>query len=98
MSNESGKTFRSKNPWYDLYRGAKRRCEDINHKTYKYCGALGIKFMLTMHEVEFLFSRDGGHFMKTPSLDRLDATKHYCFDNCRVIEKAENERRPHDKV
>lgn len=96
MSVESGKRFRLKNPWYEMWRNAKARCEDPKHKSYKYCGAYGIKFLLTQHQVESLFNWHGGHWMKCPSLDRIDANKDYVFDNCRVIEKAINERLPHD--
>lgn len=97
MSAESMRTFRLKNPWHRLWYCAKRRCGDIKHRSYKYCGALGIRFLLSQHEVELLFIRDGGHWMKVPSLDRRDANLDYVWWNCRVIEKSINERLPHDK-
>lgn len=95
-SSERGRKFRSLNPWYRLWHGAKRRCEDVNHKSYKHCGALGIKFKLSQHDCEIIFIRDGGHWMKIPSLDRIDANLNYDRHNCRVIEKCINERIPHD--
>jgi hypothetical protein len=96
MSKESGARFRLKHPWYNLYVNAKQRCENPKAKSYKYCGGIGIKFRLTMHQVEILFNWHGGHWMKSPSLDRIDPSKDYVFDNCRVIEKSINERLPHD--
>ncbi len=50
---------------------------------------------LTGAEAKILWERDDACAMKTPSLDRIDATKDYTFENCRVIEKALNERLPH---
>lgn len=95
--NQSGyKPFMRRNPWYELWRCAKRRCEDTKHKSYKFCGAIGIKFLLTQHHVRLLYVMDGGFWMKCPSLDRKDSNKDYTFDNCRVIEKSINERLPHD--
>lgn len=90
-SAERNKRFRLKHPWYVLYWAAKNRCENPKHKSYCRYGALGIKFLMTMHQVESLFNWDGGHWMKIPSLDRIDASKHYTLDNCRVIEKSVNE-------
>lgn len=96
MSVTSGKSFRLKHPWYELWRGAKRRCEDKKNKSYKFCGAVGIKFELSVHQVMLLYVMDGGFWMKQPSLDRKNSSKNYNFDNCRVIEKSINERLPHD--
>lgn len=96
MSVESGKAFRKRYPWHDLYRSAKRRCEDCSVRSYRYCGARGIKFQLTMFDVFILFLRDGGHQMVIPSLDRKNSKDNYHYDNCRIIEKSINERLPHD--
>lgn len=96
MSAASGRVFRARNPWYDLYRNAKRRCEDPKQKSYKYVGGRGIKFRMSMQEVIELFIRDDGYSLECPSLDRKDASKDYTFDNCRVIEKHINERIPHE--
>ncbi len=51
---------------------------------------------LTGREAKILWERDGGAAMKTPSLDRIESSKDYTFDNCRVMEKSINERLPHD--
>lgn len=96
MSAASGAKFRLRNPWYNLYVNAKQRCENPSHKSWKWTGGKGIKFRLTMHQVECLFNWDGGHWQKSPSLDRINPDKDYTLENCRVIEKAINERLPHD--
>lgn len=98
MSSESGKAFRLRHPWYRLWEKAKERCQSLKHKSYKYYGARGIRFRLSMHDCELIFIRDGGHFMKQPSLDRLNSNEDYHALNCRVIEKAINERLPHDAL
>lgn len=94
-SAERMRKFRSINPYYRLWEGAKRRCEDMAHESFKHCGAKGIKFRISQHEVELIFNRDGGHWMKQPSLDRINAEEDYWWGNCRVIEKSINERLPH---
>lgn len=95
-SSERQKKFYARNPWYRLWHNAKMRCTDPEHRSYKFYGALGIKFLLSQHDCEIIFARDGGHFMKCPSLDRRDSSQDYTAHNCRVIEKAINERLPHE--
>lgn len=97
MSIASARRFLTKNPWYNLWQNARQRCENPEHRSYRYYGAIGIKFLISQHDTELIFNRDGGHFMHIPSLDRIDSTGHYTALNCRVIEKAINERLPHDE-
>lgn len=95
MSVETGRVFRARYPWYDCWRNANRRCNDVNHKSYKYSGAKGIKFYLSREDAAHLWERDKAYLMERPSIDRIDATKHYTFDNCRFMEFLENIMRPH---
>lgn len=96
MSAATGKAYRKRYPWHDLYRMAKRRCNETKHRSFRYYGGLGIKFKLTMFDVCLLCLRDGAFDMKIPSLDRKDAIKDYEYDNCRIIEKDINCRIPHN--
>lgn len=86
--------WRKRNPWARLVEWARRRCSDPEHKSAKNYD--GVKVTLTAKEAKALWDRDGAAAMRTPSLDRKDATLGYTFDNCRVIEKSINERLPHD--
>ena len=97
MSAESGRRFRERNPWYNCFKSAKRRCDDVNHQSYKYCGGRGIKFRLTIEDVIFIWKRDNAHLMDRPSIDRIDADKDYVLDNVRFLEFLENSMRPHLK-
>lgn len=96
MSVESGKSFRMKNPWYESFMCARRRCKDENHKSYYRYGGRGIQFLLTQEQVSFMWIRDRAFDMERPRLDRQNVDDHYCLSNCRFIPEAENIARMHD--
>ena len=85
--------WRKRNPLVRLVEWARRRCNKPQERDRKFYE--GIKVNLTGEQAKVLWERDGAATMKTPSLDRKDATKDYTFDNCRIIEKSLNERLPH---
>ena len=68
-------------PWLNYFGWAKRRC--IHSESYI---KKGIKFLLTLEETKKLWFRDKAELLKRPSLDRIDSTGHYTYDNCRFIE------------
>ena len=76
--------WRKHNPWAVHYHGAKSRCR--NGKYAK----RGVRFLLTMEEVEFMWVRDEAWKLKRPSIDRKDSKGHYEFYNCRFIERLAN--------
>jgi hypothetical protein len=76
-----------------LVEWARRRCNRPQERDKKFYE--GIKVNLTGGEAKMLWERDGAASMKVPSLDRVDSSKDYVFDNCRIIEKSLNERLPH---
>ncbi len=90
MSALSGKIYRQKNPWYESWRCAWRRCNDPNHKAAPWYYYKGIKFLLTKEECLELWVRDQGWLLEKPVLDRIKPDKNYCFDNCRFIEHKHN--------
>lgn len=96
MSVASGKNFRLRNPWYESWRCAWRRCTDEKHKSFYRYGGRGIKFLLTRGEVKFLWDRDQAHLMERPRLDRKDNDKDYCLENCRFIPESVNLARKYD--
>ena len=65
------------------------RC-DKKHSEYFRYGVRGIQCLLTSAQAKILYSRDNGHLLRQPSLDRIDPDGHYCFENCRYIERSEN--------
>lgn len=73
-----------------LLYGIRQRCNNPNSRAYEHYGARGIQTMLTLQDLEFLWSRDKGIKLKRPSIDRIDNNSHYIVGNCRFIELSEN--------
>lgn len=84
------KIYRNKNPWKTTYSNAKQRCNNPNNEDYKYYGARGIKFKLTVKEIKKLWFQYNAYNMKQPTIDRKDNNDHYTLQNCRFIENKEN--------
>lgn len=70
-------------PWRQhLYR-ARRRCKvDYAHKN--------ISCTLTVEQIKKLWGRDKAYNLEKRSLDRIDNSKGYSYDNCQFIELSEN--------
>lgn len=49
--------------------------------------------LLNLEEIKTLWFRDKALLLKRPSLDRIDSSKDYSYQNCRFIELSENVRR-----
>lgn len=96
IAKETVRNHRKRNPWYYHFYGARYRCESPKCVSYKYYGAKGITFQLTMEEVKALWIRDRAAELRAPSLDRLDSSQGYIWGNCRFIELSENSSRKHD--
>jgi len=85
---EYGKSNTS--PWVLTYCRIKTRClYDVNHGYYK----RKISCDITGKEVKLLWFRDKAWLLNKPSIDRIDSTKGYSYDNCRFIELSVNLRR-----
>ena len=84
------KINRDKYPWKVVYKAIKQRCENKNRKDYKSYGAKGIKALLTVTEIKFLWFRDNAFEMKQPSIDRLNDNGNYELSNCQIIEQEKN--------
>lgn len=81
---------RKLNPWYNICNHINQRCNNKNNKKYKHYGAKGIKNKITLKQVKFLFIRDGGFNMVTPSIHRLNNNRDYSLSNCKFIEASEH--------
>ena len=80
-------------PWRRNFYTARSRCTEPKNKDFKYYGAKGIKFLLTIHEIKFLWFRDNAYLMKIPTLDRINSTTNYELKNCRFLEFKANRAR-----
>lgn len=78
-------------PWKAHYKSAYARCNNPNHRGYKYYGGRGIQLKMTIEEFKFLWFRDKAYLLKEPSIDRIDSNKNYEISNCKFIELKENQ-------
>ena len=84
--------YRFKNKLKILLRTIKTRCENAKVINYKWYGKKGIKCLLSLDDLKFLWKRDKAYLMKRPSIDRIDNDGNYTLENCRFIELSENIR------
>lgn len=87
---KNGSEYMKKNPWIHRYSNAKNRCINPKYKSYPRYGGKGIKFLITMDELKYIWSRDKASLMRKPSLDRINNDGDYAIENCRFIELSEN--------
>lgn len=85
--------YKKENPMIFVLEAIKARCNNPGAQNYKWYGGRGIKCLITVEELKFLWKRDGGHLLEYPSIDRIDPNGHYTISNCRFIELTENTRR-----
>lgn len=93
--SERQREYRKLNPLKCLYSGIKKRCENPKNHAWKYYGGKGVKCLISLEELKFLWDRDNAASMKIPSIDRVDSDGNYEISNCRFIEKTENSGRAH---
>lgn len=87
------KLYFKKSPWKRTYNAIKSRCNNPNHKHYKYYGGKGIKSLITVGELKILWFRDKAYLMEIPSIDREDNDGNYTFDNCSFMEQKDNSKK-----
>jgi hypothetical protein len=76
----------------------KQRCTNPKATRYEYYGGRGVKNLLTLEDMAFLWDRDGAAQMKQPSIDRKNVDGHYIRENCQFIEFVKNvQKRWHDR-
>lgn len=90
--NRHQRAWEANHPWYRFYSKLKQRCENPRHSTYASYGGKGIKALITLEEVKYLWFRDRAFELKEPSVDRIDPKKDYSLDNCRFIELTLNKK------
>lgn len=92
-TREYGKRYKKKYPWVKHYMKAKERCGNKNNHAYDRYGGKGVKCLIKIKEVKYLWFRDKAWELEQPSIDRRDSEGNYTIENCRFIEKSENTRR-----
>ena len=66
------------------------RCSNKTHKSYERYGGRGIKCLLTLNDLIFLWNRDKAYRLVRPSIDRINNDGNYTVPNCQFIEATEN--------
>jgi hypothetical protein len=77
-------------PWYKHLKAARQRCNDKNASNYKWYGAKGIKCLLTIKDIKYLWNRDKAWLFKEAHLSRNIHDEGYYLDNCYFSNKKKN--------
>ena len=72
----------TRHPLYETWRGMRQRCNNPNHRHYKYYGGKGIKVCKRWNSFE-TFLEDMGPKPVGTTLDRIDSDDIYNPSNCR---------------
>jgi len=82
----------TKHALYSVYYDILRRCYDDSRKDYKHYGGKGILVCDSWLSFRNLIHDMGNGFKPGLSIDRIDASKGYCVDNCRWATKTTQAR------
>ena len=86
MINEKDVEKKIKQTFY----GMKSRCENKNIRAYKSYGGKGIKCLMDISDLRYLWNRDNAILMSRPSIDRINPRGNYEVKNCRFLELKDN--------
>lgn len=81
---------KQKYPWKRFHCNLKQRCTNPHNNRYYCYGGRGIKCLITIEEVKYLWFRDKAYEMKRPSIDRINNDGNYELSNCRFIDNLLN--------
>ena len=72
----------TKHPAYNSWRGMKNRCNNRTHIGYGYYGAKGVRVCEDWSSLDNFWRDMGPTWKEGLTLERKDANKDYCFENC----------------
>jgi hypothetical protein len=75
------------------FSGARSRCNNSKNNNYARYGGRGIRFNITLADIQRIWLRDNAFDMDCPSIDRINNDGDYTPENCRFIEKKDNTAR-----
>jgi len=82
--------YHKKYPWKRTLHDIIQRCENPNNSHYHSYGGRGIKNVLTLEDIKFLWFRDSAHDLNVASIHRKNNDKNYTISNCQFIENQYN--------
>ena len=77
-------------PWKKRFYAMRSRCLNPAVVGFERYGGRGIKCLMTLAEMKFLWFRDKAYTMKMPSIDRINNDGNYELSNCQFIERGFN--------
>lgn len=80
-------------PWLLHLKSIKQRCNNPNSKDYPRYGGRGIRCLLSINDIKFLWFECCAYLMENPSIDRIDNNGNYELSNCCFIEMSENRKK-----
>ena len=92
IKRESNYKYKQKHRWVMNLSNAQQRCNNPKYPCYKSYGGRGIKCLLTLDEIKYLWDRDNAELMEQPVCSRDNHDKNYTLENCHFIEKREHNR------
>lgn len=93
VKKEELNKWRKNNPLSIKLHSLKQRCNDPKYKAYKWYGGKGVKCLLSLDDLKFLWNRDNAGKLKRPSIDRINPCGNYELSNCRFVEFTYNSGR-----
>ena len=83
----------SYHPLYNTWKSMRRRCQDANHKAYKYYGGRGIQVCSDWEDIKKFINWAEKFNYENMELDRIDNDLGYSPENCHFVTPIFNKRK-----
>ena len=84
-------------PWFSHYIAAYGRCNLKCNPKYSSYSKKGIKFKLSINDIQKLWTRDKAWKLKIPMLHRIDNFGDYEYSNCKFLSCSEHSKLHHSE-